>query len=238
MTGPMRLTHANDDLVRSPLSGLLVRLSAVRALRPFVKRAAYKLEQGELRSATIRRILSDQFGVNVGAYSYGPCLVPGAFPPGVSVGRYVSVGPGVRVFRRNHPLDRLSMHPYFYNAALGMVERDTIDSSDLWIGHDSWIGADAIITPGCARIGIGAVVGAGAVVTKDVPDFAIVGGNPASVLRTRFDERTIERALATRWWEKSARELAKITPLLAQPLTNETFRAFGIFLDEEAALCA
>src|SRR5438128_8834208 len=73
-----------------------------------------RLEGGEFYSETLRLILKHFHGVSVGAYSYGSCMVPGAFPAGVTVGRYVSVGPGVQAFRRNHPLERLSMHPFFY----------------------------------------------------------------------------------------------------------------------------
>jgi len=238
MTNTHRIPNAQDDLVRSRFSSALALLDRVRAFRPVARRLTLLLERGELRSATIRRILRERFGVSVGAYSYGQCLVPGAFPAGVSIGRYVSIGPGVRVFRRNHPLDRLSTHPYFYYSMLGVVERDTIESADLWIGHDAWIGADSIITPGCTRIGIGAVIGAGALVTKDVPDFAIVGGNPASLIRMRFDAKTIERALATRWWERPVEELQEFIPLLTRELDNETLRSFGISIDEEAARCA
>jgi acetyltransferase-like isoleucine patch superfamily enzyme len=167
-------------------------------------------------------------------------MFPGEFPPGVTIGRYVSVGPGVRVFRRNHPMDRLSMHPYFYNSALGLVEQDTIESRPLTIGHEAWIGENAIITPGCERIGIGAVVGAGAVVTKDVEDFSIVAGNPAKVIRTRFDKRTIDRLLDSRWWERSGGELAELTDELTRPLDEACLRGIGAppATEAEVAKCA
>jgi len=181
MNPAMPLTTNDSDLIRSNTSAMLVHAYRVRALRPIVRRAAKRLEGGELRSWTLRRLIEQHFDVRVGAHSYGPCLTPGAFPPDVTVGRYVSIAPGVRVFRRNHPFERLTMHPYFYNAKMGVVENDTIESNPLWIGHDSWIGADAIITPGCCEIGIGAVIGAGAIVTKDVPAFAIVGDRKSVV---------------------------------------------------------
>ena len=57
--------------------------------------------------------------------------------------------------------------------------------SPLEIGHDVWIGARAIVLPGCTRIGAHSIIGAGAVVTHDVPDYAIVGGNPAKIIRMR-----------------------------------------------------
>ncbi|MGI9014862.1 MAG: CatB-related O-acetyltransferase, partial [Phycisphaerales bacterium] len=129
------------------------------------------------------------------------------FPAGVTVGRYVSIATNVRAFLRNHPMDRPTTHPFFFNADLGYVKHDTIETGTLDIGHDAWIGAGVIITPGCTRIGIGAVVGAGSVVTRDVPDFAIVAGNPAKQLRYRFSEEAQQVVLALRWWERSILDL-------------------------------
>jgi acetyltransferase-like isoleucine patch superfamily enzyme len=101
------------------------------------------------------------------------------------------------------------MHPFFFNSKLGYVSSDNIPEGHLSIEHDSWIGERVIITSKCSRIGIGAVVGAGAVVTKDVPDFAIVAGNPAKLVRYRFPSNEIELRLASRWWEKQPSALAK-----------------------------
>ena len=143
------------------------------------------------------------------AYSYGPCLTPGVFPPGVTVGRYVSIAHGVRVLLRNHPLDRVSMHPFFFNHRLGLVETDTVSLGQLWIGHDVWLGENALITPSCRRIGIGAVIGAGTVVTRDVPDFAIVGGNPAALIRYRFPPEFIAQLKQSRFWEQDPRTLQR-----------------------------
>src|ERR1017187_4066715 len=178
MTGPRR----------SILSSAILAAYRWGRVRGICMSVLEQLEGGAFYSSTLRRILERYHGVRVGAYSYGECMVPGSWPAGVRVGRYVSVAPGVRVFLRNHPYDRLSMHPFFYNKKLGWVAEDTITSGTLEIGHDAWIGERVIITPGCRRIGIGAVVGAGAVVTKDVPDFAMVGGNPARLIRYRFPE--------------------------------------------------
>jgi acetyltransferase-like isoleucine patch superfamily enzyme len=147
-----------------------------------------------------------------------------ALPRGVVVGRYVSVAGGVRVFRRNHPMERLSLHPFFYNRELGFVAEDNIPSVPLEIGHDSWIGDRAIIVPGCKRIGVGSVGGAGAVVTRDVPDFAIVGGNPAKIIRFRFPEETRRLILASRWWEQSISQVAKVLPDMVKSLGQEPSR--------------
>jgi virginiamycin A acetyltransferase len=194
------LPSPDRDLRRSFLGGALLALSAISRFRRRALRLAYALEGGPIYSRTAREIMRRRFGVEIGAYSYGECFEPDAFPAGVVVGRYVSIGPGVLVFRRNHPIERLSTHPFFYNFKLGLVPRDTISSRPLAIGDDSWIGARAIITPGCSRIGLGSVVAAGAVVTRDVPDFAVVGGVPARLMKMRFPSETCERIRLSRWW--------------------------------------
>lgn len=68
------------------------------------------------------------------------------------------------------------------------------------IGHDVWIGAHALF-PSEVNVGTGAIVGSGAVVTKDVPPYAIVGGNPARLIRYRFSQKQIADLLESRWWE-------------------------------------
>jgi virginiamycin A acetyltransferase len=100
-----------------------------------------------------------------------------------------------------------SMHPYFYNPVFGYVTEHRNRINRLTIGNDVWFGYAAIILPSVVRIGDGAVIGAGSVVTKDVPDFAVVAGNPARIIRYRFSSQTIARLKEERWWDKSAEEL-------------------------------
>lgn len=203
-----KATGPSADLRRCRISALLLRLSRLPHSKRLCLNLAFRFEGGQFLSATAREIMARDFGVAIGAYSYGSCFVPGAWPPRVTVGRYVSIAQDVRIFLRHHPVERLSMHPFFYNSKLGYVRKDNIPEGRLSIEHDAWIGERAIITSKCSRIGIGAVVGAGAVVTKDVPDFAIVAGNPARLIRYRFSTTEIEARLASRWWEKQPSELA------------------------------
>lgn len=177
-----------------------------RLARVFIA-MAHRIEGGPMRSATSRRLLAEHHGVEIGAYSYGECFDPALVPPGVRIGRYVSVARGVRLFTQNHPLDRLSTHPYFYEAEPGLAASGDLPPGSLEIGSDVWIGCNAIVTPGCHRIGHGAVIGAGAVVTRDVPDYAIVAGNPARRVRDRFSSEVVSRLLAVKWWDLPDHEI-------------------------------
>lgn len=156
-----------------------------------------------MTSMTLRVLLARYHGVIVGAHSYyGSLLTPGMADPDTTIGRYVSIGPGVRRFGAAHPTDRMSMHPYWYRSEYGYCEPgDDVDRSGLVIGHDSWIGANVLILPGCSRIGVGAVVGAGSVVTRDVEDFAVVVGSPARVRSMRLKPAHQQRLLDAAPWE-------------------------------------
>jgi virginiamycin A acetyltransferase len=199
-------------------SAVLEFLSGLPKVRRVCLVTALRLEGGGFFSHTARVIMAKRYGVNIGAYSYGHCFVPGVFPPGVSIGRYVSIAKNVNAILRNHPLDRVSTHPFFFNSKLGFVEADCVAAGTLSIWHDAWIGERVILTPGCSRIGIGAVVGAGAVVTKDVPDFAIVAGVPAKLIRYRLSQKAMSGVLESRWWMKPVEECASDILEMLRPL--------------------
>src|SRR5262245_35008551 len=95
-----------DGLRTCCLSGFLLRAAKRRKWRNTAVALALRGEGGQFYSLTARRILQRYNGVGIGAYSYGECFVPGAFAAGVTVGRYVSIAPGVRAFVRNHPVER------------------------------------------------------------------------------------------------------------------------------------
>ena len=193
------------ELLRSRMAGLLLPLYVLlrgpgaSSCRRVLARMIKHLEGGEMRSATLRRIMSQSHGIEIGAHSYG-CFDPIRFPAGTRIDRYVSVGPGVAAYRRNHPLDRLSMHPYFYNPRHGADTDADVATTPLVIEAGAWLGANVIVLPGCQRIGRGAVVAAAAVLTRDVPDYAVVAGNPARVLRRRLDDAAIAAAEHSAWW--------------------------------------
>lgn len=180
---------------------LLTALYRFRRLRRLVLRASGLIRPEPLRWRLLRTILAAHHGVTIGNHSYGSILKPGVLPPGTTVGAYCSVGSDLIVRRRNHPMDRISQHPFFYNAMLGVVTKDTIETdreNPLVIGNDVWIGDRVIILSGCRSIGDHAVIAAGAVVTRDVAAYSIVGGVPARPIGRRAEALDTERVRD--WW--------------------------------------
>lgn len=149
------------------------------------------------------RPLRDWFGekhrIDVGMYSYG-CFDQWRMPGPLIIGRYCSIANTVRSAPINHPFDAITTHPVLYERRFGVVDEDIYYDDPQVIEDDVWIGHHAIILPGCRRIGRGSVIGAGAIVTRDVPPYAIVAGNPARVLRQRFEPEMQAALEASRWW--------------------------------------
>ncbi|MEM1429477.1 MAG: CatB-related O-acetyltransferase [Pseudomonadota bacterium] len=123
-------------------------------------------------------------------------------PERLRVGKFCQIAHGVRFITAsaNHRYDGISSYPFAIFGG-GVAGRPSMPGpgADTEIGHDVWFGEAAMVMPG-ARIGSGVIVGAGAVVAGNVPDYAVVAGNPARVLRFRFPPETIEALLELAWW--------------------------------------
>lgn len=139
------------------------------------------------------------------------------FHGNVTLGKYCQVGAYVAIHTANHPILNLST---YINRNLFDGELATlIQSGSIEIGHDVWIGHNAILV-GSFKVGNGAIIAAGAVVTSNVPPYSIVGGVPAKVIRYRFSERIQQEVEALQWWDKSEEELIQIKPLFFKDLSN------------------
>lgn len=167
------------------------------------------LRRRELDSVMLRRFFRDHYDIDVGLYSYG-CFDRWRMPGPLRIGRYCSVARTVRSAPGNHPFEALTTHPLIYEKSFGAVDDDVIWTKPLVIEDDVWIGHHVMIVPGCKHIGRGAVIGAGSVVTHDVPAYAVVAGNPARKLRDRFPPELCAAIEASRWWDLSLVELAAV----------------------------
>ncbi len=132
----------------------------------------------------------------------------------LKIGKFCSIACGARFLLNsaNHTLHSLSTYPFpiFYEEwEHGMNVRDAWDNhGDIVIGNDVWIGYEAVILAG-VTVGDGAVIGARAVVTKDVPPYTIVGGVPAKPIRKRFSDADITSLLALKWWDLPVKTISQ-----------------------------
>ena len=197
-------------------------LSKGRRYRGLIRNIALHLEGGGHYSCTIRRIFSFYHKVDIGMYTKDPCYCINQFPAGTKIGRYTGIYYTVQAFNGNHPANRKSTHAFFFNPKLGYAKSEhDITRGNLTIGNDVCIYHNVIILPSVRRIGDGAIIGAGAIVTKDVPDFAVVIGQPAKVVKYRFSEETRHKIKASKWWDKSIEELEANMDDFIRPLEDE-----------------
>ena len=137
-----------------------------------------------------------------------------------SIGKFCSISHGVKIGMGPHPLHFISTSTVFYEPYRGFVKKQLYnefeDKGYTVIGNDVLIGANAIILAG-VKVGDGAVIGAGSVVTKDVPPYAIVAGNPAKIIKYRFSKETIDKLLKLKWWDMDIEILVKNAELMKNP---------------------
>lgn len=150
------------------------------------------------------------------------------------IGKYCSIGPGVIIGQYDHYYKAVTTHPFINHKEYGFLESNYFpqffldgDKGSPIIDNDVWIGANAIICRG-VHIHNGAVIGAGAVVTKDIPEYAIAVGNPAKVIKYRFDENTIKVISRSEWWNWDKDTIKNILPLM-----YETDEFVKYILDKE-----
>lgn len=173
----------------------------------------------------------DHPNIEVGDYSYcndfdpvddhaarlAPYRYPGA-PERLVIGRFVQIAHGARFITAsaNHPMLGVSTYPFaiFRPETMQTYADEVWEGGDTIVGNDVWIGHEARIMPS-VTVGDGAIIAAGSVVTRDVPPYAIMAGNPARPVRIRFAPDQVEVLLKVRWWDwpldRIERNLAAVT---------------------------
>lgn len=186
---------------------------------PFLQKdAAYpvRLPDGtEIRNTVYLANVIDHPRIEVGDFSYysnfdcpddvAAALAPYLFPfsrEKLVIGKFVQIAHGVKFITSsaNHPMGGFSTFPFRIFKPETMGDYASLPHRDTIIGNDVWIGAGSMIMPG-VTIGSGAIIAAGSVVTRNVPPYGVVGGNPAALIRMRFDALMIEKLLEIAWWD-------------------------------------
>ena len=158
------------------------------------------------RDNLARYFVHRYFGIPVGKYTYRFEHLCRRGANLASIGAFCSIAGDVTLTRENHPTNYVTSHPALYLKRFGLRGEDRpewvshLREGKVRIGNDVWIGSRALLLPG-VQVGDGAIVAAGAVVTRSVPDYAVAAGVPARVVRYRFPEETIQALSRIRWWE-------------------------------------
>ena len=197
------------DFIRNPLTIWLIWYSESRRL-------LFKNRKKKLKIGYLTRINNTSFGIyntfysniTIGNSKFGSYVYVSNNSRIINsnIGNFCSIGSNVKIGLSKHPTEFFTTFPAFYSTnkqcQITFVDQDYYDENGSnIIGNDVWIGDNALILSN-VKIGDGAIIGAGAVVTKDVKPYSIVGGVPANHIKFRFDENTVNEYLNLRWWDK------------------------------------
>ena len=233
----LRLRRRPVEQAPAPVDPIEILDEGIRGLKNLKLNAKARLECEA--PVSFHRTVVFKKRTRVGAFTY---LNDGFIDHCAEIGRYCAIGQQVRIGEPNHPVDWLSIANFQYNPDEfgwhpAASDYQTCDprangthfaGGSVTIGNDVWIGARVTILRD-VTIGDGAIIAAGAVVTKDVEPYSIVGGLPAKLIRKRFDDDLIERLLTTRWWRYSPNSLSGVP-------FNDPDRAIDVIQEREASI--
>lgn len=162
--------------------------------------------------STIKSIVE----IREGTYINGKIHIVGTSK--VTIGKYCAIGADVRIASSNHDVSYANLQTKFANQHFNQSVDTT--KGPVVIGNNVWIGDMVIILSG-VTVGDGAVLAAGAIVTKSVPSFAVVGGNPAKIIKFRFSKSTIKQLLEIKWWDWSRKKIRRNKAFFHLNLTHK-----------------
>ncbi|CAE6831016.1 CatB-related O-acetyltransferase [Xanthomonas arboricola pv. corylina] len=181
-------------------------------------------------TSRIAPLLSDDSRISVGRFTYGtPSFKVWSKDESISIGAFCSIADGVLIFGGGeHRSDWVTTFPLriAFGDPLAGHDGHPASKGPTRIGNDVWIGHGATVLSG-VTVGDGAIIGAQAVVARDVPPYAVVGGNPAKVVRHRFSPDQIRHLLAIRWWDWPIEEIHARQHLLCHEDIDGFIAAFA-----------
>jgi len=168
--------------------------------------------------------------VKVGDFTYFERHAEGIY---ATIGKFCSIAANTRINALEHPVERITTHKlsyrpneYFRYRGIDAAFLERRRAKHVTIGNDVWIGHGAVVLPG-VRVGDGAVIGANAVVTRDVEPYTIVAGAPARVIRRRFEAEVAEMLQSLTWWDWPLDRLFEAVPDMQTLSVEEFLRKWG-----------
>jgi acetyltransferase-like isoleucine patch superfamily enzyme len=202
-------------------------MKVVDRIHRWWKRVRQKFFSSPTYAIYTKDLLGDRY--EIGEYTYGkPNIVSWGKEATLKIGRYCSIAENVVIFLGSeHRTDWISTYPFPIFLEEGKsIKGHPSTKGDVIIGNDVWIGFNVIVISG-VTIGDGAAIGAGSVVAKDVPAYAVVSGNPARVVRYRFNEEAIQKLLQIRWWDWPDEKVRENIHLICSDSVDMFIKKFG-----------
>jgi acetyltransferase-like isoleucine patch superfamily enzyme len=199
-----------------------------RIAQPFLSWIAAALHRGQRANQKQRDIKHGLLKIGEFTYGYPHIIDSGGAKGKVIIGNYCSIADGVQVLTGgNHHPEWLSTFPFriIFDLPGKYVDGQPYTKGDVVIGSDVWIGQNALILSGVS-IGHGSIVTANAICTRDIPDYAIVGGNPARIIRMRFTENQIQALLRISWWNWDKDKILKNVDFFCSDRVDAFIAAF------------
>ncbi len=202
-----------------------MKVNGLKVLLYFLKKIQFIKKRRNFQSALLGTnsvIFKNCFLQNsiIGSYTY---VQTNSTLINVQVGKFCSIASNVHIGLLDHPLNRVSTSPVFYDNSQPLpfffTSTKTYNSTNVntFIQDDVWIGQGSLVLAG-VNIGVGAVVGAGAVVTKNVDPYSVVVGVPAKHIKFRFEPEVRERLLKSEWWKLDENSLMMLAPFMIDPV--------------------